>query len=508
MEFKKVSELISNNAVLFPDKTCIFFKDKQYTYKQIENIVRHVANTLRSNGVKKGDRVGILLENSPEFAFAYFGIMMLGAVAVPTNVFLKDREIAANMNDCAATYLITSETFADRMTHMLQMAMDMKMFFSFEKCSFESVVFNSLQQNTAEVDEEIDINDLALVLYTSGTTGRPKGVMLTHFNLLSNAKSFSRSVEDRHNDRMLLLLPMFHATSMMCCMLTPLVKGTSVIIVESILEVSKAYYPEMLKKLKPTLIVGVPALFATLAKARDVDKENFPFRLCICGGAPLPVEIIDQFKQTYGVMILEGYGLSEASPVVAFNPLTMQKAGSIGVALPSIEIKLVDEEGNDVGLHKEGELCVNGPNVMKGYWGQPEETARTIKNGWLHTGDVAKQDEDGFLFIVDRIKDLILVKGMNVYPREIEELLYKYNGISSAAVVGLPDGQGSEIPIAYIKTDPGADIDQSKLKEYLRYNLASYKIPRRIVFIDEMPVNAGGKILKKELRERAKKEFK
>lgn len=509
MNFKKLPELISNNAAVYPEKICLFFKDKSFTFTQMEHKILHTACALQANGVKKGDRVAVLLENSPEFIFAYFGILKLGAVAVPTNVFLKDLEISANLNDCSAEYIITSETFADRMTHMRELAVDLKTVFTFHKTSFDSVIISHTPENGRAAEVSVTADDLAMILYTSGTTGRPKGVMLTHSNLLENAKSFSQAVGMIHEDRMLLLLPMFHATSLLCCILTPLVEGGSIIVLESILEVSRSYYPEMLSTLRPSIIIGVPALYVTLSRARATKetKADFPFRLCICGGAPLPMETIDRFKEVYGVPILEGYGLSEASPAIAFNPSTWQKPGTIGRPVPNVEVRIVDENDNDLPVNTPGELCARGPNIMKGYWNQPEETAKALKNGWLHTGDVATRDEDGFLAIVDRIKDLILVKGMNVYPREVEEVLYKYNGVLSAAVVGIPDGEGSEIPIAFIKADPAANLSVEELKEYVRRNVASYKVPRRFVITDDMPVNAGGKVLKKELRERARKEF-
>ncbi len=509
MEFRKLSQLISNNAEMYPDKECLFYKDRSYTYSRMEELVRHTAGVLQSNGVKKGDRVGILLENCPEFILSYFGVLRLGAVAVPTNIFLKDREIAANMNDCAAEYLISSETFADRMKSMPELAHTLKKTFTHNKASFESIVINEQIGDAGAVETYVEPKDLAIVLYTSGTTGRSKGVMLTHSNIIENAKSYVDAIGMAHGDRMMMVLPMFHATSMLCSLLGPLVRGSSIVLLESILEVSRSGYPEMLKKLRPSLVVGVPAFFSTLARAKVTDemRESFPFRLCISGGAPLPVDIINRFKDVYGKMILEGYGLSEASPVVSVNPLSRQKPGTIGVAIPRVEVRIVDEQQQDLPRNTPGELIVRGPNVMTGYWNQPEETAKAIRNGWLHTGDVATMDEEGFITIVDRIKDLILVKGMNVYPREIEELLYKYRGVLLASVVSIPDGEGSEIPVAYIKADPEAKLTVEELKDYLRHNMAGFKVPRKFKFTDDIPVNAGGKIVKKELRTRALTDF-
>ena len=508
MEFRILPDLISKNAKTYPDKVCIFFKDRTYTFAEAEQRINSTAAALKDNGVKRGDRVLILLENRPEFTFAYLGTMKMGAIAVPSNVFLKDREIAMNMNDCDAEYMITSEIFAEKLTYIYELALNLKTIFSYNKTSFKTILIEDRQG--ADIAADIASNDLALILYTSGTTGRPKGVMLEHRSVIANAQAVSDFIGYLHNDRMLLLLPMFHATSMLVSMLTPLITGGSVIIMESILEVSRAYYPDMLAKLKPTLTVGVPALFATLTRAKvtpETRESVFPFRLALCGGAPLPVEIIERFKEIYGKMILEGYGLSEASPVISCNPTAKQKAGTIGITLQFVEVKIVDGDDNELPPNTPGELIARGPNVMRGYWNQPEETEKTLKNGWLHTGDIASKDEEGYLTIIDRLKDLILVKGMNVYPREIEELLYKYNGILTAAVVGIPDGEGSEIPVAYVKVNPEAGVTVEALKKYIRYNIASFKVPRRFVITDDIPVNAGGKVLKKELRERAIKEF-
>jgi long-chain acyl-CoA synthetase len=303
---------------------------------------------------------------------------------------------------------------------------------------------------------------------------------------------------------------MFHATSLTCCINCPLYHGAGIIIMESILEVSRAEYPKMLERLQPTLLVGVPALYSTLAKVKHAGeiRESFPFRVCICGGAPLPEEIINRFKTVYNSIILEGYGLSEASPAIAFNPVSKQKIGSIGLPIDGVKERIVDDYGNHLPANTPGELIAKGPNVTKGYWGQEEETEKVLKDGWLYTGDIATRDKEGYLYIVDRKKDLILVKGMNVYPREIEELLYKYNGVVSAAVVGVPDGEGSEIPVAYLKLDPQENVTIDAIKAYMRHNLASYKVPRYITITDDIPLNAGGKVVKRALKERAAEEHK
>ncbi|MDR2401594.1 MAG: AMP-binding protein [Deferribacteraceae bacterium] len=508
LEYNNLSELISKNALKYPDKPVIFFKDSIFTYSKVEEIVRHTAGVLYKNGVRFGDRVAILLENSPDFIFAYISIAKIGAVAVPTNVFLKELEIAANLNDCSASYIITSNTFAERINQLPKLMLDLKKVFTFTKATFDSVVITTAEAELKPI--KVNKDDLAMVLYTSGTTGKSKGAMLTHNNFISNAASFSKAAVLRHDDRMLLLLPMFHATSLTGCINCLFIHGGSIIIMESILEVNRAEYPKVLERLKPTLLVGVPALYSTLAKVKHAGeiRESFPFRLCMCGGAPLPEEIINRFKTVYNTVILEGYGLSEASPVIAFNPIAKQKIGSIGLPIDGVKVRIVDDYGNDLPANTPGELIAKGPNITKGYWGQEDETEKVLKDGWLYTGDIATKDKEGYLYIIDRKKDLILVKGMNLYPREVEELLYKYNGVISAAVVGVPDGEGSEIPVAYLKLDPAENITIDGIKAYLRHNLASYKVPRYITVTDDIPLNAGGKVVKRALKERATEEHK
>jgi long-chain acyl-CoA synthetase len=303
---------------------------------------------------------------------------------------------------------------------------------------------------------------------------------------------------------------MFHSISFLACVSGPLVEGTSVIILGSVADMSKAEYSGMISRLRPTMMLGVPAVYAALTRLKITPeaRAEFPFRVCASGGAPLPVEVIKRFQELYGKPLIEGYGLSEASPGVAVNPLDWQKPGTIGKPLPGIELMVADEEGNELPVNTPGELCVKGDNVMKGYWESPEETAKVIRNGWLRSGDVATKDEDGFYTIVDRIKDLIIVKGMNLYPREIEELLYRYDGVHSAAVVGVPDGEGSEIPVAFIKPEEGAELSERRLKSYISDNVALFKVPRRIVFIDEIPMTGSGKVFKKALKEKATELFK
>ena len=504
-EFEKYSDLVSRNAKEFPDKVCIYFKDKTYTYKELDTMVRRTANVFMAHGVGFGDRVTLLLGNSPEFLFAYFAASMMGAVIVPLNTFLKEREVSINMNDCGSCFLVTGEAFAGVISPLRALVPDMKQVFSFEDTSFDSV---NIYKDSAATDAPINVSinpkeDLSTIIYTSGTTGKPKGVMLTHYNLVENGKGYNAGVEGTVDDITLLVLPMFHSFTFLACVSGPFIMGAGIAILGSVMEMSKESYAHFVKRVRPTMLLGVPQVYSTMARMKltPEQRELFTFRICFSGGAPLPVETIRLFKENYGVPLVEGYGLSEAAPGVAVNPPRgVQKPGSIGLPLIRIEMKVVDENDNEVPINTPGELCVRGPNIMKGYWNQPEETACALRGGWLHTGDVAIKDEDGYYSIVDRLKDLILTKGMNVYPREIEELLYAYPNVLTAAVIGVPDKDGSEIVVAYVKHSPDAKMDETEIKHYLKDKLANFKVPRRIIFTDDIPINASGKVSKKDLR--------
>jgi long-chain acyl-CoA synthetase len=339
--------------------------------------------------------------------------------------------------------------------------------------------------------------DLAVLVYTSGTTGHPKGAMLTHGNLLHNVGSCRQVLEAVALDRFALLLPMFHSFMLTVCILLPLTIGGSIVLVRS-LHPPKNIILEIIRH-QATILPAIPQLFRALAGA-PVPPE-LSLRICISGAAPLPLDTLRAFNEKYPCRLVEGYGLSEASPVVSLNPLRgVQKAGSIGVPIPGVEISVRDEAGRELPRGHVGEICVRGGNVMVGYWNQPEESARALRDGWLYTGDIGRLDEDGYTFITDRKKDMLLVNGINVYPREIEEVIYRFPGVKDAAVVGLPDRRRGEQPLAFVVPEDGRPIDEPALLEYLKENLADYKVPRRVVCMPALPRNATGKVLKTELR--------
>jgi long-chain acyl-CoA synthetase len=347
--------------------------------------------------------------------------------------------------------------------------------------------------NTARTE-----SDLAVIIYTSGTTGRPKGAMLSHGNLLHNVDSCRIVLETVDQDRMAVVLPLFHSYMLTVGILLPLLVGGTIVLVKSLGQ-PKLIMQELCLR-QATILPAIPPLYRALASSPTPIK--LPFRICISGSAPLPRQVLTDFETKYGIALIEGYGLSEASPVVAKNPLRGQhKAGSIGVPIAHVELSVQNDEGLILEPGEVGELCVRGGNVMLGYWNQPEETAKVFRRGWLLTGDVGYRDADGYFFITDRKKDMLLVNGNNVYPREIEEVIHQYPGVKEAAVIGVPDARRGEQPLAYVAPSEGVTLDERELLQFIRGKIADYKMPRRVVFLPALPRNATGKILKTTLRQ-------
>ncbi|MGA1846515.1 fatty acid--CoA ligase [Deferribacter abyssi] len=513
MEFKNLADMLTKNAKKFKNKKYLFFENQKYTYNQVNKLTNKCAHALLRLGLKKGERVAILLDNSPEFIFSFFGITKCGAIAVPINNFLKEEEITYILNDCNVKFLITSENYKDLFPYLKSNTTSLENILTYDFSSPDSVNLNELITN--ESDENLpcdfDSEDLAVLIYTSGTTGNPKGAMLSHKNLLSNCYSTTQAYKINVRDRFLLFLPMFHSYAFTTCVLLPTFVGCSIIILRSVMELRSKKFKNILLFKRPTFFLGVPQVYSALSKAKLPNwfiKFLYPVRIHVSGGAPLPEEILNTFKEKFRKPILEGYGLSEASPVVSANRIEWQKPYSVGLPLPDVEVKVVNDEEEELPIGEIGELIVKGPNIMKGYWNLPEATAQAIRNGWLFTGDMAKLDEDGFIYIVDRKKDLIIVKGINVYPREIEELLYQYPGIEAAAVIGIPDEASGEVPIAYIMPADGVELKEKDIKNYLKEHLANYKLPRKIIFAKELPMTATGKVLKRKLKELVLKDFK
>ena len=474
-------------------KTAVFWGDDEYSYERLHQQTRWLATRLQTDfAVRPGDRVGLWLKNSPEFITAVFGVLRAGGVVVPINNFLKPAEVSYILADAGTQTLICEGVSAEAKSELSARLPSLK-FLDIRELADGATP--SPSESGAVVRTE---TDLAFIIYTSGTTGRPKGAMLTHGNLLCNVESCRQVLETVALDRFVVLLPMFHSFMLCVGILLPMTTGCSVLLIKS-LHPPKNVIQEIISR-EATILPAIPQFFRTLA-AIQIPASN-PLRLCISGAAPLPGEILKEFNEKFPIPLIEGYGLSEASPVVSLNPIRGPwKAGSIGVPVSNVEVTVQNDRGEVLQIGEVGEICVRGGNVMQGYWNQPEETAKALRNGWLLTGDVGFKDKDGYFFITDRKKDMLLVNGINVYPREIEEVIYQFAGVKEVAVIGQPDARKGEQPVAFVSPNEGVTLDEKTLLQFVRGRLADYKVPRRVTFLPALPRNATGKILKTALRE-------
>ena len=476
-------------------KTAVYWGDEQITFDTLLEQTWGVARELTAHGVAPGDRVALWLKNCPQFIPGYFGILMAGGAVVPLNNFLKPDEVAFILRDAGVRTIIADDSMGDALEKLQTLVPGLR--------CFRAEGFRP-SGDCLEADSEIanrrSAGDLAVLVYTSGTTGHPKGAMLSHGNLLANVESCRQVLAAVDHDRFVVLLPMFHSFMMTVGMLLPLLVGGSMLLIKSV-HPPRNVITEIYQR-GATILPAVPQFFRALAHAAM--PPDFPLRLCISGGAPLPAEILKEWTDHMPVPLLEGYGLSEASPVVAINPIAGPwKAGSIGVPIPGVEVTVQDDNGTILGVGETGEICVRGKNVMSGYWNQPDETAKVIRNGWLLTGDVGHRDADGYFFITDRKKDMLLVNGINVYPREIEEVIYNFPGVKEAAVIGVPDARRGEQPVAFVSAKDGSAVDAGAIQHFVRERLADYKVPKHVHVLSSLPRNATGKILKTELRKLA-----
>jgi len=436
--------------------------------------------------------VGLWLKNCPEFVPALFGIFGCDAVAVPINNFLKPDEVKYILQDGDIDVLITDEELGQHLAELQTQRPGLKMFkVQSDPSSTNGAVAEIPDSTTTE-------SDLAVLIYTSGTTGRPKGAMLSHGNLLHNVESCRIVLQTVAADRFAVMLPMFHSYMLTVGILLPLIVGGSLVLVKSLHPVRNALQ-EIIQR-EASVLPSIPQFYRSIVNAPAGLK--LPARLCVSGAAPLPAQVLKEFEERFGIPLIEGYGLSEASPVVTKNPLDgTRKAGSIGLPIANVEVSIQDESGGELGPDETGEVCVRGGNVMQGYWKKPEETAKVMRNGWLLTGDIGHRDVDGYYYITDRKKDMLLVNGINVYPREIEEILYQFPGVKEAAVIGKPDRRRGEQPVAFVAANEGISLEEQSIQQFVRKRLADYKVPRKVVLLAALPRNATGKILKTTLRQ-------
>jgi long-chain acyl-CoA synthetase len=471
------------------EREAIIDQDRVVTYGELRQMVDRWAAAFQQSGVKPGDRVGLFSKNCLEFILTYFAVIRAGGVVVPINFQLVPHEVAYIVRDADIHLLVAREPLP------MDEALEAIGYSGLRQVTFDEM---HAMPETPLVPVNMEPGTNCSIIYTSGTTGRPKGAMLSHKNLCSNAMDFSRIVPYNEKDTVLCLLPMYHCYAWTVCVVSTLLRGGRIVI-QSVYNFKTAM--RLVKKHKVTVFTGVPAVFRLLCESRDLDSVE-SVRFFISGGAPLGLDLGRTFALKYGRPVLEGYGLSEASPVVSFNYPGKIRIGSIGVAIPEVDVKIVDPDGKVLERCERGELLAKGPNVMMGYLNHPDDTKKTIVDGWLHTGDVGYIDEDGFIFLVDRLKDLIISSGENVYPREIEEAACQYEGVAEAAVIGVPDKLRGEAICIYVVPREGAQINLKALRQSLIGKIAPYKVPREYFIVDEMPKTNLGKIRKNILRER------
>ena len=491
-----------------PGKVAVIFDEMKLRYAELNGAVNKIAHGLKQLGVRPGDKVSMLLPNTPHFVMCYYAILKVGATVVPLNVLFKQHEIEYHLKDSDSVALITWEGFLEEAAPGFQAVESCRNLIiaqaptSTNQLPDGAIALNAFLADSPPVFDTVQTmpDDTAVILYTSGTTGRPKGAELSHLNMFFNAMVGADKVLRTKSDEVgLAVLPLFHSFGQTCVMNALLYAGGTMTLVPRF-EPDKVL--EVLQRDKVTYFAGVPTMYFYLLNFPGADKYDLSaLRSCCSGGSAMPVEVMHTFNKKYNVTILEGYGLSETSPVASFNHLDREpKPGSIGTPIWGIEMRCVDADGKDVSDGELGEIVIRGHNVMKGYYQRPEATSESIRDGWFYTGDVAYKDEDGFFFIKDRVKDMILRGGFNVYPREIEEVLYAHPAIAEAAVIGIEDPALGEEVKAVVALKPDQTATEEDIIAYCKEKLAAYKYPRQVAFMEALPKTATGKILKRELR--------
>ncbi|MGE7758974.1 AMP-binding protein [Peribacillus sp. NPDC097895] len=538
-EDKPLYSFLKESAEEFPDKVSIHFQGKELTYQEVYESALKFAAYLKSIGLQKGERVAVMLPNCPQGVISFFGILMAGGVVVQTNPTYTERELEYQMKDSGAKMILVMDILFPRVTavasrtdieHIIVTAIKeylpfpKNLIYPFIQKKQYGIVINvehagnhhlfteiMKRKIPEEVAEPIDVDeDLALLQYTGGTTGFPKGVMLTHKNLLANTKMCNAWLykNKRGEERVLAILPFFHVYGMTTVLVLSVMEGNTMIIMPKF-DVKATL--KTIQKQKPTMFPGAPTMYIGLLNHPDIAKYDLSsINACISGSASLPLEVQEQFEKITGGKLVEGYGLSETSPVTHANFIWDQPRvkGSIGLPWPDTDSVILSlETFDELPPNEIGEIAIKGPQVMKGYWNRPDETESTFKNGWLLTGDLGYMDEQGFFYVVERKKDTIIAGGFNIYPREVEEVLYEHEAIQEVVVAGIPDPYRGETVKAYVVLKKNATATEEELNDFARKNLASYKVPRSYEFREELPKTMIGKILRRVLIEEEKKKI-
>lgn len=510
-----LSVLLEDSARKYANKEAFIFMGKALTYAQVNGAANQIANGLKATGIKPGDKIAMSCLNLPYFPMIYFGILKAGATVVPLSVLLKREEIEYHLKDSDAKayfcFVGTPELpMAEEGFAGFQKAEQCENFYVITAQPTDpspiqaALTLGQLMngQSPSGTGYPTSPDDTAVIIYTSGTTGRPKGAELSHSNLLQNAILSADITTLSKDDTQLIVLPLFHIFAMTVLMNAGMYRGCTNILLprfegEAVIQ--------LLHQHQVSIFAGVPTMYWGLlnqpCEQSVIDQISKNLKICVSGGASLPLEVMEKFEAKFNASILEGYGMSEGSPVVTFNHLHVgKKPGSVGTPVWGVEVKIVDKNDEEVPIGEKGQLIYRGHNVMKGYYKKPEANKTTLKDGWLHSGDVAIKDEDGFFYIVDRTKDMVIRGGLNVYPREVEEVIMKHDAVSLVAVIGIPDQQFGEEIKACVVLNESITITEAELIAWTKERIAAYKYPRVIEFMDALPMSATGKILKKELR--------
>jgi long-chain acyl-CoA synthetase len=520
-----LGRMLDDNAHRFNHRACLLFQGRRITYGELGGLTDRYAYAMRRLGIRKGDRVAVWALNCPEFLIAYYGNAKLGAITVPINTMFTPEEAHYILSDSQARAIVAHAPYEPALRQLWQRLPELEhgviipsdeaarpaqakpeegegaaAFLAWQELMTRGADALAYADGPAlDFKQRPQPRDVAVFLYTSGTTGHPKGAMLSHRNLLWDAEACGRALALNHNDVCLCVLPMFHSFAELIFMVWSIAIGASVVILDRFVP---ARVLEAMHDHKVTLFCGVPSMFAMLLQVPREQRPVVPaLKHCVAGGAALPAAVFHAFREEFGIPIIEGDGPTECSPVVSVNPPGgPYKVGSVGPPLPGVQVKIFDERDREVRTGEIGEIVVKAPSVMVGYHNQPEATAETLRGGWCHTGDMGRVDEDGYIYIVDRKKDMLICSGMNVYPREVEEVLYQHPAVAEAAVVGMPDELRGEVPVAFAVLREGKEAGEKELIAFCRERLARFKVPRKIEFREQLPKSATGKILKRDLR--------
>lgn len=498
-----LSTRLAEIAQVSPGQEAIVFKDRRMTYSQLDTRVSQLASKIHKLGIKPGDRVLLAMSNCPEFVIAYYAIIKIKGIVVPVNPQYTINEMGFIIKDCLPTAIITChelQAMLDKISQSIKIPAGIIV----DLCSGEDDslhVYDQVSNMSPNAFPEMKYSrdDVAEILYIAGMAGKPKGVMLTNYNLYSNALTFSQVCRMSPSDRALLTAPAYHAGAQTCVMNNAIVTGATLVIQEGWKGSEELL--KVVEQEKITFFFGPPTIYSLILRYPELNKyDTNSLRIAICGSASMPPDLYESLLSKMNISLTEGYGLTETSPVVTVNMIGESQKGSIGKPIPGVEVKIFDYEDREVPQGQVGEIVVRGPNVMKGYFNKEEETRWALRNGWFHTGDLAYADQEGYLYIVDRKKDLIIRGGININPREVEEVLYEHPGIFEVAIVGVPDAVMGEEVLAFVMPRDNQELSEEELKEFCKGKMADYKIPRYFRIVENLPKTSSGKLMRKELQ--------